>query len=206
MYKNAKVNLTSSSEAQYRSQVRTFVEFCADPRKAYSGSVQPNELDFLQRLISRANTIDGPIVEIGTLFGFTTQHIANWKTIEKELITVDDFSWNPIGFDSETHRAFTNRILYYLIKRANTTLYTSSNTEFYRSYHGETPSMVFIDASHRYNDVIVDIRWAKENNIPIISGHDYAEDFPGVVRAVNETFGKENVQSVGSVWAFSTQS
>ena len=204
MFKHGKVNLASVGEGQNSSQVHTFVNYCADPRKAFSGSVQQNELDFLQELVSRANTIDGPIVEIGTLFGFTTQHIANWKTLEKELITVDDFSWNPIGFDSETHRAFTNRILYYLIKRANTTLYAGSNTEFYRHYHGETPSMVFIDASHRYKNVIEDIRWAQENDISIISGHDYAENFPGVVRAVNETFGKENVQSVGSVWAFSS--
>ena len=206
MFRNGKVNLSSSCEDQYRAQVRTFVEFCADPRKAFSGTVQPNKLVFLEELISRANTIEGPIVEIGTLFGFTTQHIANWKTIEKKLITVDDFTWNPIGFDNETHRAFTNRILYYLFEQANTELYENSNSEFYRHYDGETPSMVFIDASHRYDDVIVDIRWANNNKIPIISGHDYSEDFPGVTRAVNETFGKENVQSVGSVWAVSNQS
>ncbi len=206
MFKSGKVNLTSSGGGQYRSQVRTFVEFCADHRKAFSGSVQRNELGFLHELISMANTIDGPIVEIGVLFGFTTQHIASWKTIDKKLIAVDDFSWNPIGFDNETHLEFTKRILYYLVKHANTRLYNCSNTEFYRNYQGKTPSMVFIDASHRYRDVFEDIRWAKESEIPIISGHDYGEDFPGVFSAVNEAFGKENVKTCGSVWAFFSHS
>jgi hypothetical protein len=206
MFKEGKANLISSGADRYRSQVHTFVEFCSDTRRAFSGSVQPNELVFLQELVTKANSIDGPIVEIGALFGFTTQNIASWKTLEKQLIAVDDFTWNPIGFDNETHKAFTNRILYYLVKHANTELYVGSNTEFYRNYQGETPSMVFIDASHRYKDVLVDILWAKENNIPIISGHDYGQIHPGVFRAVNEIFGEDNVQSVGSVWSFSNQS
>ena len=203
MFRKGKVNISSIGGSQYRSQVRLFVDFCADPLKAFTGSVQPNELVFLQELVAKANSIDGPIVEIGILFGFTTQHMANWKTIEKELIAVDNFSWNPIGFDNETHRAFTKRILYYLIERSNTRIFDGSNTEFYRNYVDETPSMVFIDAAHRYQDVVVDIQWAKKNDIPIISGHDYSEKFPGVVSAVDEYFGKENVKTVGSVWAFS---
>ena len=206
MYKCGKINITSSGGDHCRSQVRTFVDFCADPRKAYSGSVQPNELGFLKELVCRANAIDGPIVEIGTLFGFTTQHIAYWKDQDKKLITIDDFTWNPIGFDKQTHYEFTLRVLYFLIKRANANLYACSNTEFYRTYHGTTPSMVFIDASHRYADVIEDIKWAKDNKVPIISGHDYADSHPGVIRAVNQTFDEENVQSRGSVWAVCTTS
>jgi phospholipid N-methyltransferase len=178
-------------------------EYCADPRMAFCGTVLPNELEFLQKLVSMANRLDGPILEIGTLFGFTTQHLANWKVLEKELITVDDFTWNPVGFDNKTHQAFTKRILYYLIHRANTTLVPLSNTEFYCNYRGEVPSMVFIDASHRFIDVVEDVRWAKEKGISIISGHDYSDDFPGVIRAVNETFGKDNVKTVGTVWAVS---
>ncbi len=205
MLRNEQVGKTSSPESRYESEIRTFLEFCADPRKAFSGTVLPNELVFLEELVTKANAVEGPIIEIGTLFGFTTQHIANWKKTEKKLITVDDFTWNPIGFENETHRAFTNRILYFLFENANTELYGNSNTEFYHQYNGETPSMVFIDASHRYVDVSVDIKWAKGCNIPIISGHDYSKDFPGVTRAVNEAFGEENVQTVGTVWAVSNQ-
>ena len=197
------MKIPSTEATDNNSKVRAILEYCEDPRKAFSGTVLPDELDFLQQLVSKANDIEGPILEIGTLFGFTTQHIASWKTTEKELITVDNFTWNPIGFDNDTHQAFTRRVLYYLIQRANTKLVAANNTDFYQNYNGDTPSMVFIDASHRYKDVIEDIRWAHESGIPIISGHDYAEDFPGVLRAVNETFGKENVQTIGTVWAVS---
>jgi len=201
MSKISKAIRLVSDGFQHRRQVHRFVNFCTDPNTAFSGSVHPNELVFLQELVTNANSIEGPILEIGTLFGFTTHHIAEWKNIDKPLITVDNFFWNPIGFDKEAHKAFTNRILYYLVKRANTQIYEGSNTEFYNSYTGTTPAMVFIDAGHLYEDVLVDITWAKENKIPIISGHDYSSTHPGVIRAVDETFGKENVKTTGSVWA-----
>ena len=39
----------------------------------------------------------GPIVEIGTLLGVSTTHMALWKTPDQRIITVDLFAWNPWG-------------------------------------------------------------------------------------------------------------
>ena len=47
-----------------------------------------------------------------------------------------------------------------------------------------------------------DLRWATKIGIPIISGHDYCDKYPGVVRAVDETFG-DRVKVSGWVWAAS---
>ena len=49
--------------------------------------------------------------------------------------------------------------------------------------------MVFIDAFHQYKSVMEDLRWATALQVPIISGHDYCDKYPGVLRAVDETFG-----------------
>ena len=63
---------------------------------------------------------------------------------------------------------------------------------------------MFIDAGHKYEDVMVDIEWAKNMGIPIISGHDYSDSLPGVVQAVDEVFGSD-IEVVGSVWAHRTK-
>lgn len=61
-------------------------------------------------------------------------------------------------------------------------------------------NIVYIDASHEYEFVIEDIKsWLpKVKNGGIICGDDYIEGWPGVIRAVNEIFGQENVNVVGT--------
>lgn len=51
--------------------------------------------------------------------------------------------------------------------------------------------MVFIDATHNYEDCLADIKTWLPKTKKLICGHDYSEVWPGVVRAVNETFGVE---------------
>jgi hypothetical protein len=58
---------------------------------------------------------------------------------------------------------------------------------------------VFIDAFHDYKSVRRDIDWAVSTGCPVISGHDYTDIHPGVITAVNETFGK-SISLYGSVW------
>ncbi len=186
---------------RYRRSVVQFLKHRGNDAKAFSGSVMPDELPFLKELVEQSSRYSGPIVEIGTLFGFTTQHIAQYKQPAQELITVDDFSWNPVGFSPEAHRDFCFRSLYYLTQCANTTIYDGAGGNFYSSYTGEVPSMVFIDADHSYAGVRADIDWAVEQGVPIISGHDYSDVFPGVKKAVNETFSGDFRVS-GSVWAY----
>lgn len=186
---------------RYRRSVRQFIQFRNRGRNAFAGSVVPEELPFLKELVELSAKYPGPILEIGTLYGFTTQHIAEYKKTDQELITVDNFSWNPIGLTADAHRDFCFRSIYYLRKCANTTIFEGTGTSFYSSYDGVTPSMVFIDASHTYDGVMEDITWAVERGIPIISGHDYSDDFPGVKKAVNETF-PEKFRVTGSLWAY----
>lgn len=201
MRKIGKIFSLLADIVRYRVSVNQFIKFRNSGRNAFAGSVLPDELPLLKELVELSAKDNGPILEIGTLYGFTTQHIAEYKKPNQELITVDNFSWNPIGLTAEAHRDFCFRSLYYLRQCANTTIYDGSGTSFYASYAGATPSMVFIDADHSYEGVKEDIDWAVGCGVPIISGHDYSDAHPGVVRAVNERF-PDNLRVMGSLWAY----
>jgi len=67
--------------------------------------------------------------------------------------------------------------------------------------------MVFIDANHDYGYVKNDIiNWSfKVRKGGLVSGHDYATKFPGVVKAVNEYCSRRSVvlsKGKGQVWYF----
>jgi hypothetical protein len=47
-----------------------------------------------------------------------------------------------------------------------------------------------------------DIGWAISIDCPVISGHDYRDVHPGVVKAVDEAFG-DKISLYGSVWIHS---
>ena len=63
--------------------------------------------------------------------------------------------------------------------------------------------LVFIDADHRYEGALTDIKtWlplVKKGGI--LSGHDYKPSHPGVMKAVDEIIGKDiTIVRDGSVW------
>lgn len=64
------------------------------------------------------------------------------------------------------------------------------------NYEDKSLDFIFIDASHDYESVKKDIVdwYPKLKDNGIIAGHDYnIKNWPGVVKAVNEFFGEENV-------------
>jgi hypothetical protein len=150
--------------------------------------------------VCRAAPFDGPIVEIGTLFGWTAQLIASAKSREKELIAVDNFCWNPFCIPPDDHRVITRRTLHYCLEHCRTRIFDGTAREFCNTYEGPTPSMVFIDADHSYAATQADIVWACERGVPVVAGHDYNPKLhQAVVQAVDERFyGRFDL--FGSVW------
>ena len=62
-----------------------------------------------------------------------------------------------------------------------------------------TPAdMVFIDAEHTYEACKRDIQNWLPKAKKLISGHDYCNEFPGVMRAVNEAFGEVKIHE--TIW------
>src|SRR5947209_3783909 len=163
---------------------------------AQRGSLTEGEYHFLRLLVERANQFPGDLVEIGTLFGNTAQRLAAWMGPGKKIIAVDQFSWNPWLLSPTEHAKVTANNLFYLTAHGHVEIVKADKNEFYRRYFSVPPALAFLDAVHTYEETHRDIVWATQARVGVICGHDY--DHPGVVRAVAEFGGPEQV--VGSVW------
>ena len=175
-----------------------YLFFLEKPNQTLWGSLSKKEEVGVERAIELAAGDEGPIIEIGALFGHTTNLIASVKAAEKELMAVENFSWNPFAIPARMHRPFTERTVRCALKHCNTLLVDQDVEQFYATYNAPRPSMVFIDAGHDRESVTRDIEWAKSIGCPVISGHDYTT-FPEVRQVVDEQFG-DRIKLFGSVW------
>lgn len=162
-----------------------------------SGQISIEEARFLIELVQSSDP-NRPIVEIGTLYGFSTLVICLAKKPIQKLYSVDNFSWNSLGVSSPVHLAATQKRLQECIEHYNVKLVPTSAGEFYATYSDPPPALFFCDADHSYEAVKADIRWAKEAKATIICGDDYAPKHTGVCRAVDEFGGPRELR--GELW------
>jgi hypothetical protein len=155
------------------------------------------ESQFLGELVRQAPR-DRPIIEVGTLFGSSTRVLAMFKHPETPLISIENYSWNPLGLASAVHERITARLLADAIRSHSLRLLSVDKREFYAAYDGPPPGLVFLDANHSYSSTREDILWAQSVGASLICGHDHNSKWPGVLRAVEECGGAERV--VGSVF------
>jgi predicted O-methyltransferase YrrM len=131
-----------------------------------------------------------PIIEIGTLFGFSTMVMTLAKQPAQRLITVDNYSWNPLGITPQAHFETTSNRLAEATRDFSVTIQRQDKNEFYRTYSGPPPALFFCDADHSYEATKADLLWAKSVGATIICGDDY--DHPvqrGTAQAVDELGG-----------------
>jgi len=160
---------------------------------ATEGQLSIVEAGFLAELVRRSDPAR-PIIEIGTLFGYSTRVIAAAKARDQQLITVDNYSWNPLGLSADAHRLATRKVLKEAIETLNTTIVDAPAKDFYRQYSGPAPALFFCDADHSYEAVKADLLWARAVNATIICGDDYEPRHQGVTKAVDELGGAAEVQ------------
>jgi hypothetical protein len=161
-------------------------------------TVEAEGIPLIQRLVRESRSFPGPIVEIGTLLGVTTTNIALAKAPQQTIISVDNYCWNPWGLPPDVHEALTAQVLHYLVQTGHVERIRMDKNEFYASYRGPAPAMVFLDAVHDYEETRKDIEWAKRIGAHIIAGHDYCDEFLGVKQAVDHFVGPEEL--AGTVW------
>lgn len=162
-------------------------------------TVEEESLPFLRKLVRASHSHSGPIIEIGTLIGITTTTMALEKAPHQKIITVDVYNWNPWGITPDAHEALTRQILRYLIETGQVEQVRMDKNEFYRTYSGPAPSLVFLDAVHDYEETKKDIEWSQRVGAKIIAGHDYHDVYPGVQQVVQEFGGPREL--CGTVWA-----
>jgi hypothetical protein len=160
------------------------------------------ERELVREAVQKSNLIPGPIIEVGTLFGFTTTRMAVAAKPNKKIITVDNYCWNRWGLSPDVHRRLTRRFLAYLIDTGGVEVVDMDKNAFFDRYQGDRPSFVFLDAVHTYEETRKDIEWAKRVGAAIIAGHDYSDAFEGVGRAVEEAGGV--CRRAGAVWVLKT--
>jgi len=135
-----------------------------------------------------------PIIEIGTLFGFSTIVITLFKPQGQRLITVDNYSWNPLGLRPEAHYALTKNRLTEAVAKHGVEQVNMDKNEFYRTYSGPPPAVFFCDADHSYEATKADILWAKSVGTTVICGDDYDHPFQrGTAQAVDELGGPKRL-------------
>lgn len=135
----------------------------------------------------------GPIVEVGTLFGWSTRVMVLFKEPERELITVDSYVWNPLSLPAERHARATHSALQEAVDHHRVRLVTQDKAVFYERYNGPPPALVFLDAIHSYEETRKDIEWARRVHAKTICLHDYSSKHPGVVQAVDEAGGPRHL-------------
>lgn len=163
-----------------------------------SCTVEPDGLELLKGLVRKAAHLPGPIIEIGTLVGITATHMALVKGPDQKIITVDNYCWNPWNLAADDQFALAQQILYYLIETGHVEQVRMSKDDFFASYSGPAPALVFLDAWHTYEETKKDIEWAQRVGAKLIAGHDYCDLWPGVKQIVDECGGPAAVG--GSVW------
>jgi hypothetical protein len=151
-----------------------------------ANTISELEWSLLAEMVGEASKFDGPIVEVGVLAGRTTQRIASVKAAGQKILAVDNFCWNGWGLSPDEQFSLVKLSLAYLADTGHVEICRIDKNEFYESYRGPAPSLVFLDAIHDYEETKKDIIWAKEVGVKIICGHDYCDLFPGVIKVVDE--------------------
>ena len=161
---------------------------------AEGGNVSMLELMVIANIAQQAEPPTA--FEIGTFDGRTTLNIAANLKLAGRIYTLD----LPSARMSETKFALAPGESAFVDKKESgtkfigtayarqiTQLYGDSATFDFSPYVGQM-GLVFIDGSHAYDYVLQDtanaLRLASEN--AVILWHDYQQDWPGVIRALNE--------------------
>ncbi|GAA5520555.1 class I SAM-dependent methyltransferase [Aliifodinibius salicampi] len=186
-----------AEEFEWDLELFAYKDFQVARGIAYSGLMTVDEARFLSTLVQRTSEED-PIIEIGTLFGFSTMVVTINKSKAQKLITVDNYSWNPHNISPVAHKLATASRLQDASSNHNVEILNKSKNDFYNEYSGPIPGLFFCDANHEYESTLDDLRWARQVGAKIICGHDYKSKFPGVKKAVKEFGGPSEL--VGSLF------
>ena len=146
----------------------------------------------------RALEGDGPVIEIGTFYGWSASVMALCKAPERPLITVDNYAWTPLGLAPREKQHLTSRLLREATESLQVEIVAMDKDRYYAAYDGPPPAMVFVDAIHTYEQTKIDIEWAQKAGARMICGHDYSAQWPGVMQIVDELGGPQEL--VGSLW------
>lgn len=151
------------------------------------------ELEFLYQESSKYESV----VEIGSYKGRSTHALLSG--LAKKITCID-----PWDVDSEVENIFSGEKEYQTFLKNVAPFQCNGRLRVIRGHSQEVAAdiepvdMVFIDGDHSYESVRRDIDLYLPKAKKMICGHDYA-GWPGVIQAVNETFG-DSFKLIDSIW------
>jgi predicted O-methyltransferase YrrM len=145
-------------------------------------------------------------VEVGAFCGCSTVFLAveiinSGKDIKLDAIDKWDFNWDIGGKSVSVYENFLQNIE---PVKSIVTPYKLFSADAVKNYEDESLDFVYIDADHEYEGVKRDIElwFPKVKKGGVIAGHDYIEGWDGVIKAVDEIFGKENLIIKRMSWIY----
>lgn len=150
---------------------------------------------------------NGIFVECGAWLGKSSSYLCDRAEDRIQVFIVDTWEGsldnndptNTLAKQCDAYDIFTKNMgdrKYIAIKRLS--------EDAAGHFANDSCDVVFIDMTHTYEAVKQDIlTWlpkVKKNGY--IAGHDYQNDWPGVVTAVNEIFGSENLILMDTCWIY----
>jgi hypothetical protein len=117
-------------------------------------------------------------IEIGSLNGESATLFLGFPQIKK-LQLVEQ---------SKRHAEALRTRFVWPIAEGRCEVYATYSTSFASTVESESVDVVYIDGSHKYEDVVKDIEsfWPTVDVGGFLCGHDYMRDWPGVTKAVDE--------------------
>lgn len=142
------------------------------------------------------------VIEIGSFLGLSTSFFAEHCD---HVYAIDPFVAWPEGEQNGDARAagkdFYFRFLNNMADRSLLGKITPIRLHsFSAAMLAIDADLIYIDAEHDHHSVRRDIDAWLPRAKKVICGDDYDENWPGVVEAVNEVFGVENVHVAGNLW------
>jgi len=160
------------------------------------GWMLDEELQWLYEQSKRMTSV----VEVGSWMGKSTFALA--LGLRRGVVyAVDRWKWDE---DTEGFECLTGIEVYQIFLRNmrrfnNVVPIRATSRDASRSFPDKVADMVFIDATHTYEEVRQDIRLWLPKARRLICGHDYcAETYPGVIQAVDEAF--PDIGKIGTIW------
>jgi hypothetical protein len=150
------------------------------------------------------NTTMNTAIEIGSHMGeglqmlastglFNKIHVIEPFEGEEEFNEMFGWSWDEVRAEWELNTRHFKDII---------KLHESYSYKVADNFIDGTIDFVYIDGDHNYEAVKRDIQLylPKIKDGGIIAGHDYHEEWPGVIKAVEEVLGKPNHVHKDSTW------
>lgn len=161
------------------------------------GWMTQEELTWLMRTARAMHTI----IEVGCWKGRSTHALLTGLDGRGLLTAVDHFQGNPADAPADFINVDPAQVYGEFIKnvgaRSNLSVVPLSSASAVGVV--DSADCVFLDGPHDYENVRDDIaRWGPKAK-KLLCGHDYCHGWSGVVRAVDEAFGKPD-GVCGSIW------